>query len=119
MKELSAINPILLYAAFILIVLVLVLLGFLLGKLTSAVKFHSKLKKNRQDAVNRSRSVISGQVLEQLAPYLPNFPCSPECVQFLGKPVDFVGFVPESEDLPLEQRKIKEILFIEIKIRQI
>ena len=108
-------HPLLFYFALIGIVLVLLLVGFLLGFIVMQIKYHSKIKKSRKDAVNRSRAVIAGQISEQLAPYLPNFPCSPECVQFLGKPVDFVGFVPEDDSVPLEERKIKEILFIEIK----
>ncbi|MCR5698762.1 MAG: Holliday junction resolvase [Treponemataceae bacterium] len=96
-------------------ILLFLLVGTFIGYLSAKIKFHSEIKRNRKDAVNRSRSVLTGQISEQLAPYLPNFPCSPECVQFLGKPVDFIGFVSKDQVFPLEERKIDEILFIEIK----
>lgn len=91
--------------------------GFLIGFLIVSLVNLNKNRKLRKDAVNRSRAVLTGQILEQVAPYLPNFPCNPEDVKFLGKPVDFIGFVTskKDEDLPLEERSIKEILFIEVK----
>ena len=95
--------------------IVILVLGALIGSLYMRIKLHGEFKKQRKDAVNRSRSVITGQISEQLAPYLPNFPCSPECVQFLGKPVDFIGFVTKDDEKPLEERKIDEILYIERK----
>ncbi len=100
---------------FIVIVLIFSIVAFFLGCFYKSVRYHSDLKKNRKDAVNRPRSVLKGQISEQLAPYLPNFPCSPDCVQFLGKPVDFIGFVPENDSGSSDEQKIKEILFIEIK----
>ena len=38
-------------------------------------------------------------------------------MKFLGRPVDFIGFVTSKsdEDLPLEERRIKEVVFIEVK----
>jgi predicted Holliday junction resolvase-like endonuclease len=64
----------------------------------------------RSDAVKRSRAVLGGQMVEQIAPFLPGFPCNPADVRFVGKPVDFVGFPGAAEGKPLE-----EILFIEVK----
>ena len=50
-------------------------------------------KKNvRKDAVKRSKAVIGGQVAEQIAPFLPNFPANPSDARFIGKPVDFIVF---------------------------
>lgn len=91
--------------------------GFLIGFLIVSLMNFNKNRKLRKDAVNRSRAVLTGQILEQVAPYLPNFPCNPEDAKFLGKPVDFIGFVTSKndEDLPLEERPISEILFIEVK----
>ncbi|MCR5126171.1 MAG: hypothetical protein K6B43_13425 [Treponema sp.] len=68
------------------------------------------IEEERADAVKKSRAVIGGQVSEQLAPFLPNFPCNPGDVRFVGKPVDFVGFPGAAEGEP-----IKEILIIEVK----
>ena len=91
--------------------------GFLIGFLIVSLVNLNKNRKLRKDAVNRSRAVLTGQILEQVAPYLPNFPCNPEDAKFLGRPVDFIGFVTSKadENLPLEERRIKEIIFIEVK----
>lgn len=68
-------------------------------------------KKNvRKDAVKRSKAVIGGQVAEQIAPFLPNFPANPSDARFIGKPVDFIVFSGLSET-----EKIDEILFVEVK----
>jgi predicted Holliday junction resolvase-like endonuclease len=67
-------------------------------------------KKERKDAINRSRAVLSGQMLEQVAPFLPDFPCNPADVRFVGKPIDFVAFPGASEN-----KEIKEVVFIEVK----
>ena len=68
-------------------------------------------KKNiRKDAVKRSKAVIGGQVAEQIAPFLPDFPANPSDARFIGKPVDFIVFSGLSET-----EKIGEILFVEVK----
>ena len=64
----------------------------------------------RRDAVKKSRAIIGGQVAEQVAAFLPGFPCNPGDVRFVGKPVDFVGFPGASEGKPIE-----EVLIIEVK----
>ena len=81
-------------------------LGFLIGKIQAA----KGERKIRKDAVNRSRAVIGGQVAEQLAPFLPGFPCNPADCRFVGKPVDFVVFSGLSE-----KNKVSEIVFVEVK----
>ena len=68
---------------------------------------HSRL---RSDAIKRSRSVLGGQLAEQVAPYLPGFPCNPADARFLGKPVDFVAFPGLTED-----NTVHEVLLIEVK----
>lgn len=74
------------------------------------IHFAKKSRSIRKDAVKRSKAVIGGQVAEQVAAFLPNFPCSPADARFIGKPLDFVAF-PGLE----ESNKIKEILLIEVK----
>lgn len=70
-----------------------------------------KVKKNiRKDAAKRSRAVRDGQMAEQIAPFLPDFPCRAEDARFLGKPVDFIAF-PGLE----EKNQVDEILLIEVK----
>ncbi len=85
-------------------------LSFFLGGLKQRKKFSFSIEKERADAVKKSRAVIGGQVSEQLAPFLPGFPCNPGDVRFVGKPVDFVGFPGASEG-----KSIEEVLIIEVK----
>ncbi|MBR5401055.1 MAG: hypothetical protein IK102_04510 [Treponema sp.] len=88
---------------FVIIVLVLLLI-------IQQIAMSRKLKKIRQDAVKRSNAVKGGQLAEQLAPYLPNFPCNPADARFIGKPVDFVAFPG------LDQKgTADEVLLIEVK----
>ena len=89
------------------------LTGFVLGSLIQKLKNSSEFKKQRKDAVNRSRAVLGGQFSEQLAPFLPGFPCNPGDVRFVGKPIDFVAFPGSAEG-----GDIKEIYFIEVKSGQ-
>ncbi len=81
-------------------------LGFLISKLISA----SKIRKIRSDAVKRSRAVLGGQMAEQLAPFLPDFPCNPADCRFVGKPLDFIAFPGAAQN-----GRIEEILLIEVK----
>ena len=76
----------------------------------SFIKFKNLLKDGRIDAIKRSKAVINGQMVEQIAPFLPNFPCNPADVRFVGKPIDFVAFPGASEN-----NEIKEVVFIEVK----
>ena len=89
------------------------LIGFVLGRLVQKLKNSSELKKQRKDAVNRSRAVLGGQFSEQIAPFLPGFPCNPGDVRFVGKPIDFVAFPGSAEG-----NDIEEIYFIEVKSGQ-
>ena len=89
----------------------LVLIVFLLTLLIIQFFRNQCDKKNlRKDAVKRSKAVISGQVTEQIAPFLPDFPANPSDARFVGKPVDFIVFSGLSEN-----EKIDEILFVEVK----
>lgn len=94
------------------IVVIIILLLFLLF-IIQTVRLHSKRSNLRSDAIKRSRAVIGGQVVEQVAPFLPNFPCSPSDARFIGKPVDFVAFPGLSEN-----DTVKEVLLIEVKTGQ-
>lgn len=99
--------PSLLYIAIFIFIAIVI---FFLGCLFERIKLHSKIKQERTDAVKRSRAVLTGQMAEQIAPFLPDFPCNPADVRFLGKPVDFVGFSGLSE-----KGIIDEVLLIEVK----
>ena len=54
--------------------------------------------------------MISGQVVEQLAPLLPGFPCDLADVKFLGQPIDYIAFVSDKKS-----GRIDEVVFIEVK----
>ena len=101
---------------FVLMVLLVLLLAavFFAGK-NAGRRFERHLNEEnirliRSDAVKRSRAVLGGQMVEQVAPFLPGFPCNPADVRFVGKPVDFIGFPGAAEGKPVE-----EVLFIEVK----
>lgn len=89
----------------------LILIVFLLTLLIIQFFRNQCDKKNvRKDAVKRSKAVINGQIAEQIAPFLPDFPANPSDARFIGKPVDFIVFSGLSEN-----EKIDEILFVEVK----
>jgi predicted Holliday junction resolvase-like endonuclease len=102
--------------AFTISVLTVLLLAavFLIGKSAGRRSERHANAENTQriraDAVKRSRAVLGGQMVEQVAPFLPGFPCNPADVRFVGKPVDFIGFPGAAEGRPVE-----EVLFIEVK----
>lgn len=91
-------------------VLLMLCILLIIALIVQKIKFAHKLKKERADAVNRSRAVLNGQMVEQISPFLPDFPCSAADVRFIGKPVDFVGFSGLSDS-----DSVKEVLLIEVK----
>ena len=74
------------------------------------IRLHKNRASLRSDAIKRSRSVIGGQLAEQVAPFLPGFPCNPGDARFIGKPVDFIAFPGITED-----NTVHEVLLIEVK----
>lgn len=97
----------------LLVALLFLFIGYLLGKKIGThmanKKWEDKLGDIRNDAIKRSRAVLSGQFTEQLAPYLPHFPYAPSEVRFIGKPVDFIVFKG------MDQQNINEVVFVEVK----
>ena len=92
----------------IIVAVFIILLIILL--IVQRIRFGLRIKKERQDAINRSRAVIAGQMTEQVAPFLKGFPCNPSDARFIGKPVDFVAFPG------LDQKgTAEEVLLIEVK----
>ena len=92
------------FAIFFVLLLLSFFLGKFIGKLKSELLFNEKIKNNREDAVKRSKAVLSGQIKEQISPFLPDFPCSAEDVRFIGKPVDFIGFCANENEQIEENR---------------
>ena len=77
--------------------------------LLSKIYFLVKTKNNRQNAVQKSRSVLLGNIHEQIIPLLPEFPYQYKDLIFLGKWVDYIIFNG------LSKWDLKEIVFLEIK----
>lgn len=99
-----------------LLLAVFFVLGRTVGKLEEQKSNRKFLKSQRSDAVKRSRAVIHGQISEQFAPLFPDFPARYDEVNFLGKPVDFIGFCGlDAETGENEKCRVDEILFIEVK----
>ena len=90
-------NPALLFIFGIIIFILIVFISWKAGRISAELKFRRVLKTERADAVNRSKAVLSGLAAEQIAPFLPNFPCNPADCRFVGKPVDFVAFSTEND----------------------
>jgi predicted Holliday junction resolvase-like endonuclease len=88
-------------------------IGFVAGReltqRTLEFDFRNREREIRRDSVDRSRSTLSGQFLEKLAPHLPEFPYDPTDVRFLGSPVDYVVFDG------LAEGELREIVFLEVK----
>lgn len=93
----------------LLLIVVVGVACFLIGKLIATLQWKAKEKAAREDAAKRSRAVIGGQFSEQLAPYLPDFPYKPTEVKFLGKPTDFLVFEG------LDEKEISRVVFVEVK----
>ncbi len=100
----------------IILILIFILVGYIaykIGYKTGASKIDTKWKQelplHREDAIKRSRAILSGSFSEQLAPYLPDFKYNPNECKFLGKPIDFMVFKG------LDEKEISEIIFVEVK----
>ena len=89
--------------------LVILFIGFLMGKYIAKKQHEEKIPDLREDAIKQSRAVLGGQFSEQLAPYFPDFPFKPTEARFIGKPIDFIVFKG------MDEKKIDEIVFVEVK----
>lgn len=87
-------------------------IGYLIGKYVSRKEHVDKIPKIRETAIKQSRAVLSGQLSEQIAPYMPDFPYKPTEARFIGKPVDFIVFKG------MDEKKIDEVVFVEVKTGQ-
>ena len=91
--------------------------SFAIGALASLIlswaffRLRWALKKNAlgKQKLRESRATIRGQVAEQLAPLLPEFPYASADARFLGAPVDYVVFDGLSDDDEVE------VVLVEIK----
>jgi len=93
----------------LLAVLILLFIGYLVGKKIGDMSWEQRVPGIREEAVKKSRAVIGGQFSEQLAPYLPDFPYKPTEARFIGKPIDFIIFNG------MDDKEIKDVVFLEVK----
>jgi len=100
---------IILAVIFLIGIIVAYFVGFKLGAFKRDKYWQDEIPEHRKDAVMRSRSVLSGQFSEQLAPYLPDFAYAPTECKFLGKPIDFIVFKG------LDEKNVQEVVFVEVK----
>jgi len=89
--------------------ILLLLIGYLLGRRTMDHHWREQLPKIRNEAVKGSRSVLTGKFSEQLAPFMPDFPYSPTEARFIGSPIDFIVFQG------MDGKEIEEVVFVEVK----
>lgn len=81
---------------------------------TNNLKFKEDIKKSREDALNKSRSVMRGQASEHLAPYIiPN--TNPKDYRFIGNPIDYICIEGLSDVIDNQSDKIISVKFIDIK----
>jgi len=60
-------------------------------------KIKKELEKATADHIKlmfqkKQSEIVTGQVAEKLAPFLKNFKHSPQDIQFLGNPIDYIAF---------------------------
>ncbi len=63
----------------------------------------------RRDAIEKSKNVIKGRVMEHFAPFFPSFPYNPRDARFIGSPIDLIVFDGLSDGY------VREIVFVEVK----
>jgi predicted Holliday junction resolvase-like endonuclease len=68
-----------------------------------------EIKKARKDSKFRSSAANWGKTIEHFVPFMTKFPIPPEDVNFLGMPVDYVGFTDT------ESKTECKVHFIEVK----
>lgn len=94
----------------ILIVALIVVTTYLKNKIKNIkVDFENQRTSIRIDAKKRSGAVQWGLAIENFAPFMDEFPLRPEDVNFLGKPIDYIGYT--DTDNPEECK----VHFIEVK----
>ncbi|UFX83040.1 Holliday junction resolvase-like protein [Candidatus Absconditicoccus praedator] len=89
--------------------LVGVIIGGIIGYLIAKVYYWMQNKKTRKQAIGKSKSIITGQVYEQIAPLLPQIKYNPKDMTFVGKGVDYIVLDGISNG------NLKKIVFLEIK----
>jgi predicted Holliday junction resolvase-like endonuclease len=91
------------------VILIALVLAYQVGVFVTRWRLGGMERTVRKDAVRRSRAALTGQVSEQLAPFLPGFEYKPTELRFIGKPVDYIVFEG------LDDRTVERVVFLEVK----
>lgn len=103
-------NPFFFILFTLIIVLLLIFISYKFGSVSTRLEMRDEIRRLQEESVKKSKAVTAGLMGEQIAPFLPNFPCNPADVRFVGKPIDFVAFPGAAKG-----DEISEVLFIEVK----
>lgn len=90
-------------------VFVAFVVGYVVAWYVTTRDVERRVERRKDEALERSRSVIGGQVAEQLAPFLPGFPGRVSEAKFLGAPIDYVVFDG------MDEKDISRVTFVEVK----
>jgi len=85
------------------------IVGYIIGRVATNIQKAAEIHEARVDGADRSRSSLGGKVLEQIGPYLPDFPYDPTEIRHLGDPIDYVVF------RGYRSGSIQEVVLLEIK----
>ncbi len=91
------------------LIIVWIIIWIVVWYLVAKLYFMFTIKRQRSDAVTRSRNVVLGHVHEKIAPLLPNFPYPYKDLVFLWKGVDYLVLDG------LSKGNLSQIVFLEIK----
>ncbi len=88
---------------------IFIIFAFLLWFIFGRILRYKEIKKQRNNSIKQSKSVILGWVYEKILPFLPKFPYKPKDMVFVGKGTDYIIFDWLSE------WRLKKIIFMEVK----
>ena len=109
----NILNPVALWQFAALMCLAFLVCFFLLMVTFAKLRREKRGRRHAIDeSLERSRSVLRGQVSENFAPLLPGFPFNHKDARFLGQPVDFLVFDGLSDS---DGQADVSLYFVEIK----
>lgn len=74
------------------------------------IEWKQKMEKElRQDAIDKSKAVVTGKIMEHFVPYMKGFKYNPKDSRFLGSPTDIIVFDG------LDEGNLRQIVFVEVK----
>jgi len=82
---------------------------FIIGYMIWKIIKYIELKKQREDSIKKSRSIILWETFQTIAPFMKDIPYHPKDMVFVWKWVDYIVFDN------LSALNLKQIVFLEIK----